>query len=125
GARDQLGILPLLLAPHAPSRSVTALELPYRLIVSPIEDAHWRHADLPVVHRERTELWHTRLTTSTGNTGPDAPYRVRDTWSPDYLDAAGPLSPVPPFVSSLDASDRRMLVQLMAGYNERRADNGR
>lgn len=116
----ELGILPFLLAPHAPSRTVTALELPYRLILSPIEDARWRHADQPVVHHERTELWHTRLTTSTGDAGADAPSKVRAVWSPDYP-LPDPL-PSPPFRTSLDPTDRKMLVKLMAGFDEQRSD---
>ena len=61
---DGAGSLPtLLLAPHEPSEKVTALELPYRLVLSPIAPARWHHAEQPVSHRGRTELWHTRLST--------------------------------------------------------------
>ncbi|MDQ1474401.1 MAG: hypothetical protein QOJ99_5881, partial [Bryobacterales bacterium] len=54
--------LPVVLAPHAPASNVTALELPYRLIVTPIESARWLHSDQPVTDPRtgRTELWHTR-----------------------------------------------------------------
>jgi hypothetical protein len=120
--------LPLLLAPHELARNVTALELPYRLILSPIEQARWLHRDAPVVHRGRTELWHTRLRTAEEDYGPDGAAKVRALWSPDYpipdADIFNTLAPPPkPFRTSLDALDRKMLVKLMAGYNERRAAN--
>ena len=76
--------LPILLGPHEPPPTVTALKLPYRLITSPIESAHWIHAPHPVERHGRTELWHTRLTTSESAAGADAPSRIRALWSPDY-----------------------------------------
>ena len=127
GAAFELPILPLLLAPHEPARDVTALELPHRLILSPIEEARWLHRDVPVVHSGRTELWHTRLTTAADDFGPDGPAKVRALWSPDYpiTDFLPLLAPRPlPFRTSLDPLDRKMLVKLMAGYSEKRP-NGR
>ena len=122
---SELPFLPLLLAPHEPSRTTTALELPYRLLVSPIEDARWQHGDAPVVHHGRAELWHTRLRTRSGKTGPDGTAKVRAIWSPDYLNNAqassSPDTPKP-FRMSLHAYDRERLVKLMAGWNEQRAD---
>ena len=113
--------LPIVFAPHQPSRSVTALELPYRLVLSPLAPARWLHRDHPVEQCGRTELWHTRLTTAEEDFGPDAPSKVRAIWSPDYpieqFDTL--LGPPPlPFRMSLDPLDRKMLVQLMAGFNE-------
>ncbi len=106
--------LALLLSPHEPAPGQTALEVPYRLIVSPIEDARWSHRDGVMVHEGRTELWHTRLTTAKNDTGPDQPSKVRAIWSPDY-----PLTrPDLPFRTSLSRSIRRMLVQNMAGFDE-------
>jgi hypothetical protein len=117
GIAVELPWLPLLLAPHEPSRKVTAIELPYRLILTPIEAARWRHRDAPFTHLGRTELWHTRLATAAGVTGPDGPTKVRAIWSPDYP------APAPePFRGSLAPLDRKMLVQLMAGFDEKRAD---
>ncbi len=49
------------LGPHEPTSTVTALELPYRVVTSPLAPARWRHAIAPVAHRAHTELWHTRL----------------------------------------------------------------
>ena len=69
-ALAELPYLPLLLAPHEPPATSTALELPYRLLLSPIEQARWEHRDAPVTAGGRTELWHTRLRTADGSTGP-------------------------------------------------------
>ena len=105
----------------------TAIELPYRLVMSPIEEARWQHGDAPVTHRDRTELWHTRLRTTPGDKGRDGTAKVRAVWSPDYpLDVeqlSSPDTPLP-FRMSLHAKDRKRLVQLMAGYDEKLA-NGR
>jgi hypothetical protein len=115
-------ILEILFTPHEPGSTVTALELPYRLILSPIESPHWRHSDKAVEHGDRTELWHTRLATNAGVTGPDGTSKVRAIWSPDYPtklpDILALLEPPKPFRMSLDPLDRQMLVKLMAGFNE-------
>jgi hypothetical protein len=126
GVLGVVPFLPLLLAPHEPPRHVTAIELPYRLLLTPIENARWRHRAAPFSHATRTELWHTRLTTGSQDHGPDVPSKVRAIWSPDYeitdfdlLQGANPK----PFRTSLEPLDRKMLVDLMAGYNARR-NNG-
>jgi hypothetical protein len=109
--------------PHRPGRTVTALELPYRLVLSPIESAHWRHSAKQVERSGRTELWHTRLSTTGEKTGPDEPSKIRAIWSPDYPIGAATLvallDPPKPFRMSLDPLDRQMLVKLMAGFNEK------
>jgi hypothetical protein len=126
-------LAPFLLpvGPHEPGPSTTALELPYRVITSPIEDARWQHGQKPVVHHDRIELWHTRLTSGSTATGADAPSRIRALWSPDYrpkqkldelialLSAPGqPGTPNPDLIRmSLDPLDRSMLVALMAGFD--------
>jgi hypothetical protein len=114
--------LPVLLRPRPPAETVTALELPYRLLLSPIESACWQHRDTPGDHGGRTELWHTRLRTADGVTGPDGLAKVRALWSPDYPredfstidDEEAPR----PFRMSLKAQDRQSLVRLMAGFDE-------
>jgi hypothetical protein len=133
--------LPIIFGPHEPSHSVTALELPYRLILSPIGSARWRHRDVPVARGSRTELWHTRLGTGAHDIGADSPSRIRALWSPDYrpqeqmdeLIAVITQHPRPPegpapnpdlIRMSLDPVDRSMLVTLMAGFDAER-DGGR
>ncbi|MEN0037442.1 MAG: hypothetical protein AAGC78_10245 [Cellvibrio sp.] len=108
--------------PHEPAEHVTALELPYRLILSPIEDARWRHRIFPHVAQGVTELWHTRLITERGDAETAA--KVRAIWSPDYLldDEQVAENVNRPFRMSLDTQDRKMLVNLMGNYRQRRGD---
>ena len=49
--------------PTPPSPLQTAIELPWRLILSPYRAERWRHAKSPVISEatQHTELWHTRL----------------------------------------------------------------
>ena len=76
----------------------TALELPYRLILSPGNGAAWVNSLAPVTYAGRTELWHTRLaklvkvtankkvTTSFQEASPQKPIALRAIWSPDFQD---------------------------------------
>jgi hypothetical protein len=48
-------------APAPLAGTETALELPYRLFLSPDSTETWVNAAEPVTHDGRTELWHTRL----------------------------------------------------------------
>jgi hypothetical protein len=122
---EDLPYLSLLIGrPHPPSRSATALELPYRLTLSPIGTARWQHGIAPATQRGRTELWHTRLGDPTSATGAEHAARVRALWSPDFddPDVASKVDPPRPFRMSLDAQDRKFLVNLMAEWNQQRAD---
>src|SRR5262249_2738820 len=56
-----------------PNALQTALELPYRLFLSPRPDAPWRHSIAPITHAGRTEIWHTRLARYTGSLQLGAP----------------------------------------------------
>ncbi|GAB5379093.1 MAG: hypothetical protein Alis3KO_10800 [Aliiglaciecola sp.] len=114
--------------PHQPPASVTALELPYRLITSPLPGSHWRHLEQSLVHNNHIELWHTGLASSSlATTTNKTP--IRAIWSPDYeLDgivAAANMDPPRPFRMSLDGPDREALVKLMAGYTEKQASENR
>ena len=67
----------------------TALELPYRLILSPAHHVAWQHALGLKSHAGRTELWHTRLMLRDANGTPvpisrQNPAPLRAIWSPDY-----------------------------------------
>ena len=105
--------------PHEPDPTVTALELPYRLIQSPLPTSGWRHeSDAERTnHNDRYELWHTRLgaRASDGTVDDTAEMPVRAIWSPDYP-LQGPQPPT--FTQPLDGVDRQMLVKLMSGYTE-------
>ena len=48
--------------PAEPADDVTALELAYRLVLSPIGDHGWLHRKEPHTATGATELWHTQLT---------------------------------------------------------------
>jgi hypothetical protein len=106
-----------------PLPTETAIEAPWRLILSPDATASWSHSDMPVTRDGRTELWHTRLAVRVpGGNGHVAdetlPRIVRAIWSPDY--SAGPLpprlDPPQPFRMSLDANDRDQIVRLSSDF---------
>jgi hypothetical protein len=50
-----------LLVPGEPQPTETAIELPYRLVLSPNASAGWLHSLTRVARNKRVELWHTRL----------------------------------------------------------------
>jgi hypothetical protein len=118
---------PILLGPSGPAENVTALELPYRLLISPLDPATWRHSTWPVTSGGRTELWHTRLADPDEATQAEPPSHIRAVWSPDYVPQSqlgtlyNLMKPPPPYQvlirMSLDPADRAMLVTLMSGFD--------
>ncbi|HVR18120.1 MAG TPA: hypothetical protein VMS65_00445, partial [Polyangiaceae bacterium] len=105
----------------APALTETAVEAPWRLVVSPNESSAWLHATAPVTHEGRTELWHTRLGVRVeGRPREDVAENrtLRAIWSPDYR--PDPTSKAPadnvPFRSSLSANDRHQIVRLSSDY---------
>ncbi len=113
---------PVVLAPKRPDE-FTALEIPYRLFLSPNEFNAWAHARGAIEHGGRTELWHTRLGVAGTDAHPESPGRdevdeydgyyrtLRAIWSPDYNKVAPD-----PFVAPLAADDRRQLVALTSEF---------
>jgi hypothetical protein len=113
----------------APKPMVTALEIPYRLVLSPNSDVGWLHATLPVTHAGRTELWHTRMARMVmqGKTKvPKDPTALntiplRAIWTPDFV---GP-APLPDFFSNnppgyltpMTPRDRNEIVILTSGFD--------
>ena len=123
-----------------PRETETALELPFRLYLSPNRYGAWAHVPEPVKSKEpgRTELWHTRL--ATREEKPDGLVIVEDdhslrtvraVWARSGSDPAEPdqafnadpdKRPMPshankPFRMSLDPSDRFEIVHLSANFN--------
>ncbi|MET0908985.1 MAG: hypothetical protein ABWZ99_05900, partial [Ilumatobacteraceae bacterium] len=110
-----------------PTQLETALEAPWRLIISPSSKGGWTHATSPVGAQgaeHRVELWHTRLGVrdDAGRVDERATYQrvVRAVWARDREAMAdwetvkvAPHS-LPPFRSSLDDGDRHMLVRQSA-----------
>lgn len=100
-----------------PGADITAIEAPYRLILSPDQLATWSHAPEPVTRGDWTELWHTRL----GSTRSGGDPRVRAIWSPDFRANSlqprhGPDPPPEPFLMSLTERDRNEIVHLTSNY---------
>ena len=107
---------------------VTAIELPYRLFLSPSEAATWEHAETPVDHgTDIFELWHSRLAlTNAGDTQTTpATASARAIWSDAYVDGQSkplpdhtPTSSAPqfPYRASLDERDRCEIVHLTSNY---------
>ncbi len=95
-----------------PQTTETAIEAPYRLILSPDNFSRWQHALTPVTQDALTELWHTRLNTTHG----DGRSQLRAIWSPDFSQTLQPFQNLP-FRMSLTARDRNELVHLTSNYH--------
>ncbi|HKB91483.1 MAG TPA: hypothetical protein VKC60_13280, partial [Opitutaceae bacterium] len=71
-----------------PASNETAIELPYRLVISPTSDVAWKHRANPFTHQGRTELWHTRLMLKTADgilePNQNKGATLRAIWSPDF-----------------------------------------
>jgi hypothetical protein len=114
-----------------PTSLQTALELPYRVLLSPAQPVGWLHARTPVTSAGRTELWHSRIAgirqvkTSKGTTtrlteaSDAAPIDVRAIWSPDFVDHG--VLPDPneqqPFQAAMTPRNRAELVILTSGVS--------
>jgi hypothetical protein len=114
----------------------TAIEAPYRLTISPSAIEGWTHATEPVAAEgapHRVELWHTRLGVrrEAPPNGPDDAVTideradsqriVRAVWARDrerfpqwQTPLGGPTHDDSPFRTSLDGSDRHVLVRQSA-----------
>jgi hypothetical protein len=82
---------------NPPGELETAIEMPYRLVLSPDRSVVWVNAASPQTHTGRTELWHTRLAyrdkEKIVNLSKSRPAPLRAIWSPDYI--AKPSKPKP------------------------------
>ncbi|MFZ1573497.1 MAG: hypothetical protein WAT89_12245, partial [Candidatus Kapaibacterium sp.] len=120
--------------PYKPTGTETAIEAPYRLIISPSRQSGWAHAPLPVASKSggKIELWHTRLgrrfyndESKTYYTSEEYDEIIRAIWSPDYDFSINKnhynsnnkgLTPGTPFRMSLDDLDRCNIVELTSNY---------
>lgn len=125
-------------APKAPSNHETAIELPFRLLMSPNKFGGWAHASQPVSSRSgRVELWHTRLGTRTMDGFIDERdptlRKARAIWTrdPDFLNidfAAAPDDPnsLASFAErlavfnfeALTGTERAQIVQLTSNFEK-------
>jgi hypothetical protein len=128
--------------PREPTSVETAIELPWRLQLSPGSRGGFTHAVEAVERTGRIELWHTRLgtrlpTDASSATAPSvddsasAARAVRAIWTRDFRDGAGPAegaaafpiedlgdaATLPPFRSTLSARDRMQLVHLTSNHH--------
>jgi hypothetical protein len=126
------GIIVQLMTIQPPDAMTTAIEAPYRLIISPSPLGAWAHSTAPVQHNGWTELWHTRLGIKVPGAKPDesSTYQriVRAIWSPDYnpdpskaahdhYNSSNPGSPdSQPFRTSLDHRDHYEIVELTSDF---------
>ncbi|WP_454049524.1 hypothetical protein [Cellulomonas sp. Marseille-Q8402] len=98
--------------PAPPAELETAVEAPYRLVVSPSDRATFRHSAAPVGPPDRAELWRTHLTVrpqDDGAPGDPAQRTVRALWTRDVG------APPPPFPQPLTPGDRTAVVDQTHG----------
>jgi hypothetical protein len=94
--------------PKSPHLLRTAIEAPYRLIISPVEgDSIWRHRIEIAKTDDRFELWHTRLSLPEVKAG--QPLEARAIWARDFGDRPKETNP---FRMSLTQRQRSQLVLL-------------
>ena len=87
----------------------TAIEAPYRIVLSPNLTSSWQHAPTPVTNpiSKRTELWHSRLSDNA---------TAGAVWSPDFPTGDGKPPPLTqkPFRMSLASRYRHEIVRSSA-----------
>jgi hypothetical protein len=105
---------------QAPQPTETAIELPYRVILSPHPGGAWIHSVVPVTRTRRTELWHTRLGVTV--TRPDGTRVLEDQAEGRYVRAvfAPTVSGFPPGTTSPKPEDRSAIVHLSADFTLRK-----
>jgi hypothetical protein len=145
----QIGVNPAIIIgrtgpqPAAPGARQTAIELPWRLILSPHSAERWRHAKAPVTSPVgRTELWHSRLVAPDAKNivieppRPDPQRTVRAVWAltgegltkpmqgkfpvsddPDEISLELPTPNTSPFRMPLDDFDRFQIAHLSSNFS--------
>ncbi|MCA9594256.1 MAG: hypothetical protein KC776_13120 [Myxococcales bacterium] len=104
--------------PVAPEHTETAIELPYRLILSPNSHSGFTHAGSPVQSGNRVELWHSRLAVFDGGSlheGSSYYRTLRAIWTRDNDNHANNPSNIT-FDEALDFGTRQHLVNQQANY---------
>lgn len=107
--------------PVAPLVTQTAIEVPWRVLLSPHDGAGWAHAVAlsQVTHGGRTELWHTRLGKRIpGGVDESAARTVRAVWTPGFNRAVPPAGPDPdpPGSTSMTSLNRWEAVRLSSDW---------
>jgi hypothetical protein len=89
--------------PAEPDPTATAIEAPYRLVLSPARSGRWATSSTAITRAGVTELWHARLVERL--TGGPTDRILRPVWTPDLVEAA-------PVATALTAENRRTIVTL-------------
>jgi hypothetical protein len=93
-----------------PAAVQTSIELPYGLILSPDSTGAWIHASAAVTQSGRTELWHTRLGLTAGDSVDEAQLPIlRAIWARDF-------GANPPADFSLLGSIRKQIASLSSDF---------
>lgn len=109
-----------------PTRTETAIEMPYRLVISPNAQVKWNHRDRAFTSQGRTELWHTRLQlqaskrTRAIELSPDHRAPLRAIWSPDYspTQRPNPFAKDPDLQrTAMSGDDRYQIVVLTSAFH--------
>jgi hypothetical protein len=102
-----------------PNEDETAIELPYRLVISPGANSRWAHHRHPFTVNGRTELWHTRLLLESAGTASELslqnPAPLRAIWSDDFGKPVG--APDPLQLSAIAPNDRHQIVVLTSAFH--------
>lgn len=117
---DEIASAPAI---HEPAANETAIELPYRLVISPTREVAWLHRAQPFTSRGRTELWHTRLALKTAHGISElsktdlAPLRA--IWSLDYDPNKLPAVQDDPELgrTAMCGNDRHQIVVLTSAFH--------
>lgn len=113
-----------------PELDQTAIELPYRLILSPPSRAGFAHESAPpsIPQLDRVELWHSRLGLSPREEGTPRDHAkrearaiwVRDVERDGLWNSHNPLNPPPdldePFLASMSEFDRHAIAHLTSNW---------
>lgn len=114
-----------------PGLDQTAIELPYRLVLSPRSHAGFSHAATPpaLPGLDRVELWHSRLGLAPGKEGKPRDHaertvravwvrraECRPRWDPANARARPLPPPAPPFLAAMTEDDRHQIAHLTSNY---------
>ncbi|EPX77573.1 coiled-coil domain-containing protein [Litoreibacter arenae] len=134
------GLLRTKPSPKPPAANTTAIEIPWRLILSPHKSTRWRHSTTAMTSAAttHTELWHSRLVSPNSQGDaieppyPDPSRTVRAIWAktgegstPEAIAAAKDRSPdfenvdpsQKPFRMAMDDFDRTQISHLSSNFS--------
>jgi hypothetical protein len=115
---DDIGTGPPVPQIREPRPYETAIELPWRLFLSPHDGLGWAHAQGLVTHNGRTEIWHTRLGIRAGDNVDEwatTDRTIQAVWTPELApqEPGPPPDDVipPPYLTALTVNNRMEIVR--------------